>query len=476
MSLEKTDRGVKVSYGPRGTSNALPTQTSSEIAQVIRKAARTKNAFIKEYPTLLVKPYDRESTQLFTDTLVSGGTISASTTILDPTTGSPMAKVLIPDLNTAYQAINYTDVDLGYFDETDVWLISVYIPQPIQTTCVIQLLTTNTSGISGTNIRTYQFNPSALQQGYNILSMLHVEELIGSTTYGKVGTNIIYQWINGGSQSPSTAVNSMRIRTVVSGGAAGDTEIYFGAIFKAPKGWSRAGVVWQADDVPISFYNLAIPIIESYGWKTTLNAAVGLTELDTYISIPQYQDLVAQGHEVWGHTYNHENLTEETADEETRVLTISRNFWNSIGMTTASRFMAYPNGAFDADTITTVKSLGYRLASTVTGTFNSPWIPSINPYTISRFTTERLNSWQVDAIFNGGILRGQSMFTYMHNAVEGGSTSNTRPSSVSFYTDHLKRWCDLVKSYEEQDMVIVTTASEYYHLCGVDPLIDTFLE
>lgn len=478
MSLEKTSgRGVTNSYGPRTTKNALPTQTPSEIAGLLRKTPRFKNAFINEYPTLLVRPYDRNGTQLFTSsTLTNGGTETVDTAIIDPTTGSPMSKLTLPNLTTGYQALNYYDRNLGFFEDDDVWLLSVYIPATIQATCNIQLLTTSASSISGTNFRTFQFNASALQRGYNVLAMLQVETPIGTTTYGKVGTTVGSNWTDSSLQNKDTAVNSMRMRAIITGGAAGDTVIYFGAIHKAPRCWSKGAVIWSADDVPVSFHDIAIPIIESYGWKTTLNASVGLMESTSYISLNQYKELISQGHEVWGHTYNHENLVDATAEDETRVLTISRNFWNSVGIPMAARYMAYPNGAYNDDTITTLKSLGYKLASNVVARYNTPWIPAINPFTISRFSAELQNSWQVDAILNGGILRGQSMFTYMHNAVEGGSHTNEYPGAVSFYGDHLKRWCDLVKSHEEQNRVIVCTGSEYYKLCGVDPLVDSFLE
>lgn len=478
MPLEKTSgRGVSNSYGPRTAKNSLPTQVSSEIAAFLRKTPRFDNAFINEYPTLLAKPYDRLGTQLFTSsTLTNGGTEAVDTSIIDPTTGSPMSKLVLPNLTTGYQSLNYYDRNLGFFEEDDVWLLSVYIPAPIQTTCNIQLLTTDDTSIIGTNIRTFQFTASALQRGYNILAMLQVETAIGASTYGTVGTTMGSNWTDRDFQNKDTAINSMRMRVVITAGAAGDTAIYFGAIHKAPKGWSKGAVIWSADDVPASFHDIAIPIIESYGWKTTLNASVGLMESSSYISLNQYKDLMAQGHEVWGHTYNHENLVDATPEDETRVLTISRNFWNGVGIPTAARYMAYPQGSYNDDTITVLKSLNYKLGSTVEGRYNIPWIPAINPFTISRFTAERQNSWQVDAILNGGILRGQCMFTYMHTAVEGGSHTNQYPGIVSFYADHLKRWCDLVKSHEEQNRVIVCTASEYYKLCGVDPLVDAFLE
>lgn len=478
MSLETSPvTGVTKFYGPSATTNFLDNKFTSDDGNLNRSPARFKNAFINEYPTLLVRPYDSSENQLFTSSTLSGGSVAVDNTVIDPTTGSPMAKITIPNLNSSYQAINYYNQDLGFFEDTDIWLLSVYIPAAIQGSCLIQLLTTEASSIAGTNFRTYQFNASGMQQGWNLLSMRHVETLVGSTQYGTVGTNIMYAWINGGTQSQRTAVNSMRMRCIITGGASGDTDIYFGAIHKAKKDWCKGAVIWMADDVPDSFRTNAIPIIKSYGWKTTLNISPGLpAENSNYISLNNVRELRNQGHEIWGHTYTGENLVGLSTAEETRVLTIARNYWNSVGIYSAAKYMSYVQGDYNADTITALKTLGYKMAATITGRFMSPWMPGVNPYTLSRFSAEQQNSWQVDTLLNGGILRGQAMFTYMHTPVAGGSTSNTYPGATSFYTDHLKRWCDLVKSHEEADRVIVCTGEEYFKLCGIDPLIDTFTE
>jgi hypothetical protein len=99
------------------------------------------------------------------------------------------------------------------------------------------------------------------------------------------------------------------------------------------------------------------------------------------------------------------------------------------------------------------------------------WRPGINPYNISAFPTERTNSWECDTAINGAILRRQTVWLYLHEANAGGTGIDTSPAG-GFYTEHLRRWCDLIKSYEEQGVVEVLTPSEYFRRVGINPLTD----
>lgn len=440
------------------------------------------NQFVKVEPTLRFKPYAADGTQLFTSSaLTNGGTAAVDMERIDVTTGLPMAKMTLPNTTTGYQSLNYYEMTPWYMDDEDVWLMSVYLPEPPQATMLFQILVTNQNSIAGTEFRTYQFNANRLQQGYNTLAILNVETAIGSSTYGTVGTNAVSAWTNGGAQTKDSAVVSIRIRGIVTAGAAGDTVMYFGALHTAPAGWCTAAIMWSADDVPISFYNLALPIIEEFGWPVTFNASSGLTgnAQGNYISAAQYRALIRSGHEVWGHTYLHEALTSLTEAEKTTALTVSRDFWNAQGIESAARFLAYPTGVYDAGTITVAKSLGYKLATTVTGQCTgTPWVPGVNPFTLGRNSMETDNSWQADSILNGIILRGQATFTYMHDAYAGGKRSDVNPSAdaSSFYADHLRRWCELVKSHEEQGRVVCLTGTEYYKQCGINPYTHQFTE
>ena len=83
--------------------------------------------------------------------------------------------------------------------------------------------------------------------------------------------------------------------------------------------------------------------------------------------------------------------------------------------------MAWPFGAYNADAIAAAKAAGYKISRAIVGASN-PWLPALNPYTYPAYTPEVQNPWQADAQINGTILRGQSMFTYMHETIAGGAS------------------------------------------------------
>lgn len=77
----------------------------------------------------------------------------------------------------------------------------------------------------------------------------------------------------------------------------------------------------------------------------------------------------------------------------------------------------------------------------------------------------------------GDVYAGQGVITYGHTAIAGGtSTPNNYPGANSFYADHLKRWCDIVAAHEDAGRCVVTTVSEYFKLCGINPDTHKFLE
>lgn len=480
MSLENTSgRKVRSNYGPRKVETSQLDPYTSNVSNKLHRVPFRVNQFVNILPTLRAKPYNRDSSATFTGSSITG-TLAVDVDRTDHTTGLPMAKITIPAGNTSNQTIQYWDIPGWSMGQKDVYLFSVYFPDDPPPNFVIQALVSDTSSIAGVNFRTYTWQNShgVFQRGYNTFAVLQSETYVGNTTFKLVGTTINTPWVNSGGTTEETQPRSINFRcrhTVASGT---DTVVYLGAIHSAPEGWCKSAICWAADDVPISFYNLAVPIIEDFGWKCTLNAASAYAgdPQGQYISTEQYKELISRGHEVWGHTRLHDNLDTSTIEQKTTSLSAARDFWNSHGIHSAARFMAYPFGAYDTETIGLLPTLGYKLAATITGQTNCAWTPAINPYTISRFTSERSNSWQVDTMIYGSILRGQMLSFYQHNAVEGGSTTDTYPGSTSFYTDHLRRWCELVKFYEEQNKVVCLTNTEYYQHCGVDPYVDEFTD
>lgn len=480
MSLEKSSgRGVKSHYGPRVPFPNIINYFNTPEPHQLESNPRFYNPLISEYPEVRVYPFLVDGTQNYTSTTLTNATFGVDLDKLDPMTGMPMGKLTINAGASAVQYITYNSVTRFHMDLQDVWFVSVYFPEIPPSGAIVQLEIADTTSISGGNYRYITFTRSneVLHQGYNILSFMHKEDQISGTEYGRVGTSNAYEWTNLVSQTDTTPIQAIRLMIRNSPASGTSTDVYVGSVQTVKAGWSKSVVMLGVDDAPVTFYNIAVPIIEKFGWKSVINSTVSNTfKRDDSISLNQLRELRLRGHEIWGHSSRHDNLDTSTLAEKTTSLTNAKQFWNANGFPTAAKYMVYPFGAYDNETISLLASLGYKLSCSTQGLTNSTLIPGINPYYINRTTIERQNSWEVDSILNGGILKGSAILAFGHHVYEGGGTSNTYPQATSFYADHLIRWCELIKSYEEQGRCIVTTPLEYYKMVGIDPETDSFAE
>lgn len=452
--------------------------TENEWVKLSSDGAYPSNKLINNYPTVRGRPYLSDDTAGYTAINTAGGTIEPDSLRIDPITSCNMAKITIPAGNTSYQSIDFYNLPVWQMDLDDVWMLLAYVPS-VNSALSVQILVSNDASI-GTNYRNFIWSGNnGMSRGYNLLSALHKETSIGVTAYGTVGTTIrSAAWTNNGTETDSSQSRSVRVRVKLNSAQGADTVIYFGSLLTAPAGWAKGAVVWMADDVPTAWDDLAIPVLESYGWVSTM-AAVSAYSSDggNYIQKNRLQELRLLGHEILGHTRRHNNMVTSATDEKTRAIKAAAEYWNSVGIPTAAKYMAWPFGAFDDAAITILKDNGYKLALSIVGDAMNPLIAGTNPYYLNRLSIELSNPWQVDSAINGAILRGQGVVTYGHTPVVGGSGSpNNYPGSTSFYIDHLKRWCDIVAAHESAGRCVVTTFSQYFKMCGINPETHNFVE
>ena len=439
---------------------------------------RGHNQLVRQQPTRLLAVADRDGTQQYTSTtFASGGSAAIDMDMTDPATGLPMLKLTCPaGAAGAYQNVTWQSLSPIEMADSDLWLITVYSPVDIAGAAV-RLQLYSDEAVSA-NYRRFTFQDShtaRLARGWNVLICRNDEIRTAASDFAPGGTTPYLAWETGGTASPGMQVRCVRVSVAMASAPAAPVDFWVGSVHRAPQGWCTAAMMWSADDVPQSFGDIAIPIIESYGWRTTLNCVSTYTDPSnpTYLSIETLRQLQARGHEIWGHARTHENLANVV--NKTRAMAESSKFWRANGFPQAAQMMAWPFGAFNADALAAARSTGYKVCRAANGS-GTPWLPTLNPYTYNAFSPEISNPWQADAQINGTILRGQSMLTYMHVTVPGGAGVNAYPGPSQHYADHLRRWCDLVKSHEEAGRVAVLTASEYWRACGVDPLTDPFLD
>lgn len=447
-----------------------------------QKALAKKNQLVKVWPTRVAVPYGKSGDVGYSSKEEGGGgTISIDYAKADPMTGLPMAKCHIPSGSTSYLKIHYESTfDPFHMENDDSWFLTCYLPDRVDY-LGIQLVISSSSVEGGSNRREMTFNKSSMQRGWNILQCLHVERSIGASEYGVVGTSWHAGWNNFGTQTDAGNTASVSANCRFSVAAEADIDIHLGSIHRAPFGWARAGMCWMGDDGALSFHDKAVPIFEEYGWNYTLAAVPGNMGGDAsgtslYMSVDDVRRDRDKGHEIWNHTRLHDNMDTSTTEEKQSSIDASVAFFGCSGFVEASRFLAWPFGAYDDESIAMCKAAGILLARSINGDSICPAAAGINPYYLNAFSVERANSWQTDSMIEGNILRGTGMITYGHQPVDGGAGLDVYPAATRFYVDHLRRWCDRVAEHEAAGRVVVTTPLEYFRLCGIDPYTHNFQE
>lgn len=432
-----------------------------------------KNSLLHTIPTQLLVPYDSDDVPNFTSSLWPSCTLAQDVTRVCPATGLPSVKLTVNAgevNNNEIRWFNHAPFTLG---TNDVLLLLVYCPQSVSSGWVYLRLRSGTVG-NEANYRTVGQTAGYMRQGWNVVVLKNTEVVIGSSEYGNTNgtsSNPYNAWTTGGSGVDENS--TFRSTTILIGGVGG-IEWNIGGLFKAPSGWSTAAIMFGVDDVFKSFYDIGLPIIESYGWKVTFNVALKLMDNSTYLNMTQIRDVIARGHEVWGHSVSHPDFTVVSVGEQSRQFEQSKIFWNANGIPAAGKFFAWPQNKYNDETISSAKTAGVRLARGAGGVHFQSWLPGLGSLCLPSLQMEQANPWNIDATLNGVCLRGQACITYMHDTVTGGSGINSYPAANKHYSDHLQRWCDLVKSHVDAGRATVLTVSQYFRKCGIDPLLHDF--
>ena len=435
------------------------------------------NRLLKISPTRVATPYSEANTAQYTALLQSDAVTDIDLDACDPGSGLPSLSLTCGAANNSTQEIRFDGLTAVNQGPDDVWLLPIKMPDDLPgvgtPTTQITLRISKLSAAAGSDYREYTITGVYLHAGWNVVVIKHTEILVGANEYGVVGTSINGSWSEPGATVASSPIQSMRLRVAFAAGQ----KINFGGIYRAPQGWCKAAIMWSADDVPHSFLDLAIPIIESFGWKTTLNAVSIYTDRRTgsHITLDEYRALIARGHEVWGHARLHEDMTAGTQAEKERAVGEAQKYWRANGIPTAAKYMSYPQLKYDGTALAILAAKGYRLARGGNGRFHQSWLPGMSPLCFGALSLETQNSWHADSAINGAILRGQAFFSYMHTTVAGGAALNTYPALYQHYADHLRRWCDLVAAHEQAGRAECMTYTGYFRAVGIDPAVDILL-
>ncbi|MEO3752741.1 polysaccharide deacetylase family protein [Streptomyces sp. B6B3] len=119
------------------------------------------------------------------------------------------------------------------------------------------------------------------------------------------------------------------------------------------------------DDGTADQYANARPLLAEHHLPATFYLSSGRLDAAGYLTAEQVRALAGAGHEIGGHTVDHDTLTELTDEERRRQVCQDRQTWREHGFQVSS--FAYPHGAEDADAQDLVADCGYDSARDVGG-------------------------------------------------------------------------------------------------------------
>jgi peptidoglycan/xylan/chitin deacetylase (PgdA/CDA1 family) len=122
---------------------------------------------------------------------------------------------------------------------------------------------------------------------------------------------------------------------------------------------SPAVVSLTFDDSDLDQFTNALPLLQQYGMHGTFYVITGYIGVNSgYMTLPQLQEIAADGNEIAGHTVEHPHMTSISADEATRQACDSRNTLLSWGFPVTD--FAYPYSDANSSVEDIVQHCGYN--------------------------------------------------------------------------------------------------------------------
>ncbi len=137
-------------------------------------------------------------------------------------------------------------------------------------------------------------------------------------------------------------------------------------------------VVLTFDDGYRDTYEIALPVLKSYGFKSTL--FIPAASADRRLSWQELKEMKAAGMAVASHSYTHRELAAMSpAEQLTEIVKSKESLDSNLGQDT--KYFCYPDGSFDGTTLKLLREKGFRLAVTI----NPGWVKrGDNPLTLKR--------------------------------------------------------------------------------------------
>lgn len=132
----------------------------------------------------------------------------------------------------------------------------------------------------------------------------------------------------------------------------------------------KAVVITFDDGYKDNFEN-AYPVLKELGFNATVFVITSTIDTDkSYLTSKQLREMDANGIDIESHTVNHEQLDKLPYNKQIDTLKSSREYIEKT-LGKSSKYIAYPFGKWDGNTLEAVKNAGYSMAfTTVSGWSN----------------------------------------------------------------------------------------------------------
>lgn len=468
---DENDRVVGIRDPHTGTDTDLVTAVTSP-GGVVRNSLGELvwrpgwNQLVKIPPTRVVATHGWDGEVTYdTASAATDGTAAISDDLYSPVEGTATVK-FSGMTGTGANSVEWLNrVDIAPAPD-DVWIVAVHLAKLSGASVKLRLGGSLANfGTAGT-YRTYVWNPARLRLGWNFLTCAHTEVNVGATEYGVVGNCTQGTWIEGASFDATAQVKSLKIEI---GGSNNAANCYVAGVWRAPRGWCRSAIMLGADDVPTSFFERAIPMIEARGLPYHLNVATQFTrQAGTYMTMDQVRECANRGAEILAHTNRHVNPSTESIDVVTADIARARTVMLGQGFGDGARGMAWPFNAPTNESAAAAKAQGYKWARSATGAYINSWQPAHRPFMLPSISFESTNSWHTDSEIKRLRDLGLAGIAYMHSTDAGGEASNTSPGANRHYAAHLRRWLDQIADYVASGEMVALTISDYWRIVGID--------
>lgn len=146
-------------------------------------------------------------------------------------------------------------------------------------------------------------------------------------------------------------------------------ELYDFIIYNKPV--PKKPVLITFDDGYVDNYNIAYPILKEFNLKATIFVVTDFVDKgNNFLSIEQMKEMLQNGIDIQSHTKAHEKLNKLSYEDQFKTLKESKYFLEQ-KLNKKVRYIAYPYGKYNIDTLKAAKEAGYVMAFTTEGSWTS---------------------------------------------------------------------------------------------------------